>query len=52
LDDGTLDPETMTCTRDHVFENWSQAVIVVSGKGQYSGGYHFQRLEPVPAPAA
>ena len=36
----------MKFTTDHVFDNWSRAVIVVSGKGQYSGGYHWQRLEP------
>ena len=45
LDDGTLDAATMTFSRDCVFENWSQAVGVVSGKGSYSGGYHWQRLE-------
>ncbi|MGH3022931.1 MAG: GIY-YIG nuclease family protein [Gaiellaceae bacterium] len=45
LDHGALDEPTMTFHVDHVFDNWSQAVIVVSGKGQYSGGYHWQRLE-------
>jgi hypothetical protein len=43
---GALDETTMKFSTDHVFDNWSQAVIVVSGKGQYSGGYHWQRLEP------
>ena len=44
LAEGVLDESTMTFTRDHVFDNWSQAVIVVSGKGQYSGSYHWQLL--------
>lgn len=45
LEDGVLDDEAMTFTTDHTFENWSQAVVVVSGKGQYSGSYHWQLLE-------
>ena len=45
LDAGVVDEDSMTFRSDHVFENWSQAVIVVSGKGQYSGGYHWQLLE-------
>lgn len=44
ISEGTLDAETMTFTADHVFENWSQAVAVVSGKGSYSGGYHWQLI--------
>jgi hypothetical protein len=46
IEEGTLDPDTMKFTRDHVFDNWSQAVGVVSGKGSYSGGYHWQLIEP------
>jgi hypothetical protein len=42
---GVLDEDTLTFKSDHVFDNWSQAVIVVGGKGQYSGGYHWQQLE-------
>jgi len=45
ISDGTLDAETMKFTADHVFENWSQAVGVVSGKGSYSGGYHWQLIQ-------
>jgi hypothetical protein len=45
---GVLDSEAMTFTADHVFENWSQAVAVVSGKGSYSGGYHWQRIQDDP----
>jgi hypothetical protein len=43
---GVLDEESRTFLEDHVFANWTQAVLSVSGKGQYSGGYHWQRLEP------
>lgn len=43
---GVLDAETMTFAEDHVFENWAFAVMVVGGKAQYSGGYHWQRLGP------
>jgi len=43
--EGVLDPEALKFTRDHVFQNWSQAVGVVSGKGSYSGGYHWQLLD-------
>ena len=36
---GILDEATMTFAIDDVFDNWSQAVIIVSGKGQYSGSF-------------
>ena len=52
ITDGVLDPDAMNFTRDHVFDNWSQAVGVVSGKGSYSGGYHWQLIEPSEADAA
>src|SRR5439155_25446687 len=39
---GVLNADSMTFTADHVFDNWSQAVSVLSGKGSYSGGYHWQ----------
>ena len=41
---GVLDAETLTFPQDHVFDNWSYAVWVVSGHGSYSGGYHWQLL--------
>ena len=41
---GVLDEITMTFAADYVFDNWRQAVIVVSGKSQYSGSYHWQLL--------
>jgi hypothetical protein len=44
LGDGVLDAETMTFPADFVFDNWSAATRVISGKGQYSGAYHWQRL--------
>lgn len=44
--EGVLNPDAQTFTRDHVFDNWSHAVGVVSGKGSYSGGYHWQVIEP------
>jgi hypothetical protein len=42
---GALDAATMTFTRDHVFDNWTVATRVISGKAQYSGGYHWQLLQ-------
>ena len=42
---GVLDAATMTFTRDHVFDNWTLATRVISGKAQYSGGYHWQLLQ-------
>lgn len=45
IDDGILDKSNMTFNKDHVFENWTRASKVVSGKAQYSGGYHWQRLK-------
>ncbi len=41
---GVLDEPRMQFTRDHVFDNWTAATRVVSGKAQYSGGYHWQQL--------
>jgi hypothetical protein len=41
---GVLDEPTMTFALEHTFENWTAACRVVSGKGQYSGGYHWQLL--------
>jgi hypothetical protein len=43
--DGVLDPEMMTFAQDHVFDNWTAATRIVSGKAQYSGAYQWQRLE-------
>jgi hypothetical protein len=42
---GVLDAATMTFTRDHVFDNWTLATRVISGKAQYSGAYHWQLLQ-------
>jgi hypothetical protein len=44
LEQGVLDPDTMTFSRDYVFDNWALATKAVGGKAQYSGGYHWQRL--------
>jgi hypothetical protein len=41
-DEGVLDANSLVFTRNHIFENWTQAVGVVSGKGSYSGGYRWQ----------
>jgi len=45
VDAGVLDAATMTFTRDHVFDNWTLATRIVSGKAQYSGAYQWQLLE-------
>ena len=42
---GVLDPATMTFPHDHIFENWTLATRVVSGKAQYSGAYQWQLLQ-------
>ncbi len=42
--DGVLDPGTMTFPRDHIFDNWTIASRVISGKATHSGGYHWQLL--------
>jgi hypothetical protein len=41
---GVLDEDSMTFSRDYVFDNWSAASRIVSGKAQYSGGRHWQRI--------
>jgi hypothetical protein len=41
---GVLDDATMSFAKDHVFDNWTAATRIVSGKAQYSGGYHWQLL--------
>jgi hypothetical protein len=43
---GVLDPEGMRFTKDHVFDNWGRAVVIVAGKPNYSGGRNWQALEP------
>ena len=45
VEDGVLDEATHTFTRDHVFAHWTHAARLVGGVGQYSGAYHWQRLE-------
>ena len=42
--DGVLDEHGMTFAGDHAFDNWAVATRIISGKAQYSGGYHWQRL--------
>jgi len=42
---GVLDPATQTFTHDHVFDNWTEATRIVSGKAQYSGAYTWQLLD-------
>jgi hypothetical protein len=44
VEQGILDETTMRFLADHVFDNWTAACRVISGKGQYSGGYHFQLI--------
>ena len=34
----------MTFPKDHVFENWSLATRIISGKPTYAGPYHWQLL--------
>ena len=41
IHDGVLDESGMTFSQDHVFDNWSVASRIVSGKGTYSGAYHW-----------
>jgi hypothetical protein len=41
---GVLDESTHRFVKDHVFENWTVATRIVSGKSQYSGAYNWQRL--------
>jgi hypothetical protein len=43
---GVMDPGTKTFAADHVFDNWTHAVVTVAGKGQYSGGRNWQRIDP------
>jgi len=45
---GVLESSGMSFSRDHVFDNWTVATRVISGKGQYSGGYHWQLLHGPP----
>jgi hypothetical protein len=42
--DGVLDAATMTFPCDHVFDNWTIATHVLSGKATQSGAYHWQLL--------
>ncbi len=43
-DAGAIDLDSLVFVSDHVFENWSRASVVVSGKGTYAGAYHWQLL--------
>ncbi len=42
--DDVIDLESLVFVKDHMFENWSRASVVVAGKGSYSGAYHWQLL--------
>jgi hypothetical protein len=44
VSDDVLDDATLTFANDHVFDSWTAAAHVVSGKGSYAGSYHWQRL--------
>lgn len=44
MSSGVLHEEGMTFADDHVFDSWSAASRIVSGKAQYSGGRHWQPL--------
>jgi hypothetical protein len=41
---GLLEETNMSFPHDHVFDNWTIATRVISGKATYSGGYHWQLL--------
>jgi hypothetical protein len=43
--EGILEQGPERFAQDHVFDNWTVATRVISGKSSYSGGYHWQRLE-------
>jgi hypothetical protein len=43
-----LDDASETFAKDHVFDSWTAAAHVVSGKASYAGGYHWQRLSDAP----
>ncbi len=44
-EEGVLDLTQLVFLKDYTFDNWSRATYVVSGKGTYSGGYHWQPIE-------
>jgi hypothetical protein len=44
-DQGVIDMSQLAFLKNHTFENWSRASYVVSGKGSYAGGYHWQLIE-------
>ena len=48
IDSGVLDEATQAFAKDHVFENWTTASQVVSGKSNYSGSWRWQRLTDQP----
>jgi hypothetical protein len=43
--EGVLDLAQLVFLKDYTFDNWSRAAYVVSGKGTYSGSYHWQPIE-------
>jgi hypothetical protein len=44
-DEEIIDLSQLVFLKSHTFDNWSRAAYVVSGKGSYSGGYHWQLIE-------
>ena len=42
---GVLDAGGMIFLCDHVFDNWTVATRVISGKAQYAGPYYWQLLQ-------
>ena len=43
--EGVLDFEQLVFQKDYVFQNWTRATYVVSGKPTYSGSYHWQQIK-------
>lgn len=41
---GVLSMESVTFPADHVFDHWTAATRIVSGKPSYAGAYHWQLL--------
>jgi hypothetical protein len=41
---GVIDLGNLVFLKDHVFENWTRASKVISGKGTYAGAYHWQLI--------
>jgi len=44
-DRGIIDLTQLVFLSNYTFDNWTRAAYVVSGKGTYSGGYHWQPID-------